>query len=177
MAPAAVPAEQTPGPVTQPVPAEVTIEPLPAGRRLIRLPGTEFPLRLKPICATGLKFDSLSIGIADTRKTFGPDEFGTETVLETSLRIPGRQIGPIAVDEFCLAAAESAATMSIIDALTANVSVRCSNESEQAVHYDALALEIRLVCSSQDVPAEPDSVSAAEDPADQDQDASSPTRF
>ena len=175
--PAAVLAEQAPGPVTQPTAAEISIDPSPAGRRLIRLPGAEFPLRLAPVCPSGLEFDSLSISVADTRKNFGAADFGAETVLETSLRIPGRQIGPVAVDKFCAAAADSPASMNIADALTAHVATRCSNASEQAVNYDAFALEILLICNSRDEPAEADSASAAEQPAGENQDSPSPTRF
>lgn len=178
VAPAPALAEEGTRPVTQPVAAEVAIDPVPAGRRLIQLPGIEFPLRLAPACASGQAFDSLSISIADTRKTFSAAEFASAAVLETRLQIPGRQIGPIAVDGFCVTASSAPpATVNITDAFTANVAVRCNSETQQFVSYATLALEIMLVCRLPDETADADHATAADPAGDENQDVSSFTRF
>ena len=171
-------AEQGAAPVTQSAAAEVTIDPVPAGQRLIRLPGIEFPLRVTPACAAGQEFASLSISIADTRRIFSATDFETEPVLETSLRVPGRQISPIAIDEFCVAAGSSSpTTVSITDAFTAHIAMRCNSESQQLVNYDTLALEILLICRLPDETAAAGLPTATEQPGNEDQDASSMTRF
>jgi len=156
--------------VVQSEPARVTIEQQPAGRRLLRLPGIEFPLRIAPVCAPGLTIDSLSINIADTRRIFRSADFDDQPAIETTLYVPGRQIGPMAVAKFCIADApadDRHSGVSVADAYTANVSLRCVSDTQQSVAYETLALQVILLCG---VPGS--------SKADKDQDASSSmTRF
>ena len=171
-------AERGEQPVSQAEPAQITIDPLPAGRRLVQLPGVEFRLRLAPACPDDLAFQSLVVSIADTRQAFDVTDFETAAEIETSLRVPGRQISPIAVDQFCIADSESSLTaVKISDAFTANVSTRCGSESRQAITFDALALEVLLVCRIPGGTAAADSATpAADDPAETEaQDASAAT--
>ena len=171
-------AEDGARPVSQAEPAEITVDPVPAGRRLIRLPGVEFPLRLAPACPDDLAFQSLLISIADTRRSFTAADFEAAAEVDARMQIPARQIGPIAVDEFCIADSESSsAAVNISDAFTAHVSVRCGNESRQAVSYDTLALDIRLLCRLPGgITATDSAPTAAGDPAGSDaQEASSAT--
>lgn len=168
----------------QHAPAEATIDRQPAGQRLITLPGIEFPLRVQPDCAPGLTLDSLSISIADTRRTFRAADFDAEPVIETTLRIPRRQAGPLGIDGFCASdttADEGPSTAHVADAYTANVSMRCSNDATQSVVYDTLALDITLRCAAADTDAVADESRTDPLPSDKtrdDQDASaSMTRF
>lgn len=175
----ALPEQQT-LPVAQAEPAQIAIDPLPAGRRLIRLPGVEFPLRLTPACPDNLDFQSLLISIADSRRTFSPVDFDAAATIETRIRVPARQTSPIAVDEFCEADAEPMPTaVTISDAFTASISMRCGSESRQSVSYDTLALEIQLVCRLPGGETETGSApTAAGNPSETpDQDASSSARF
>ena len=170
-------AEQGDAPVTQLQPAEVSIDPIQDGRRLIRLPSVEFTLQLTPACAPERAFQSLSISIADTRRTFGAADFSANEFIETRMRVPGRQIGPLAVDDFCVASAEyPTATLTVGDAFTASVSVRCGNEALQSVAYDTLALDVLLVCNVPDDAGQSDAA-ASTAPDEEDQESSSSFRF
>ena len=134
-------------------PARVAIDVLPAGRRLIRLPSLEFRLRIEPRCDPELQIQSVSISVADTHKTYDAADFAETSMLETTLRLPGRQIGPLAVDAFCESPSGPASTR-VAEALSANVSLRCANDSRQAVNYENLALDVLLTCSANE-PVEP----------------------
>ena len=134
-------------------PAEVTIDRQSAGRRLIALPEIGFPLRLQPDCAPGMMLDSLSISIADTRRTFRAADFSAAAVIETKLRIPRRQVSPLAVDGFCSAGAaesNSATAVKVAGAYSASVSLRCASDAEQSVVYDTVALDVTLHCAATD---------------------------
>ena len=170
-------AEHSLSAVTQPAAAEVTIDRLQDGRRLIRLPAVEFPLRVAPACPMGQTFRSLSISVADTHRTFDATDFATDAVIETTMRIPGRQIGPLAVDNFCVDAADKTAdSLRIGDAFTATVSIRCDAESQDSVIYDSVPLDLVLVCTLPGNDNSSDAESAAK-PDDDDQDSSSALRF
>ena len=167
-------------PVSQAEPAQITMDPLPAGRRLIRLPGVEFPLRLAPACPDDLDFQSLLISIADTRRTFSAVDFDAAATIDTRVRVSARQTSPIAVDEFCVADAESTASaVTISDAFTASISMRCGSESQESVIYDTLALEIQLVCRLPGGTTEMESAptAAGDSPETPGQEASSSVRF
>ena len=171
-------------PVVQHAPAEATIDRQPAGRRLVTLPGIEFPLRVQPACAPGLTLDSLSISIADTRRTYRAADFDEEAVIETTLRIPRRQAGPLGIDGFCASDTtmdDGPSTAHVADAYTASVSMRCANDATQSVVYDTLALDITLRCAATESDAAADESefdALSSDKTLDDQDASSSmTRF
>lgn len=131
--------------------AVVELDRQPTGRRLLRLPNLDFPLQIEPRCGFGLRIESLSISIADTNKSFAAKDFLEQSTLETSFRLPGRQIGPLAIEQFCTADDESpsnSSTLIIRDALTAHISLRCADDVRQTVVYETLALEIRMVCKN-----------------------------
>jgi len=158
-------------------PAVADIGPLPADRRLIRLPDLEFPLLIEPHCAADLRVESVSISVADTRRSYGARKFDTNMLLKTTIRVPRRQIGPLAVDRFCLADGdgENEHSARIPGAFTANVSLRCANDIRQSISYETLALEVRLLCKT----AEGANTDSADDQVD-DQESESPsslTRF
>ena len=135
-------------------PARVGIDVAPAGRRLIHLPTLEFPLRIEPRCSPGLRIESVSISVADTRRTYSAQDFEKTATIETTLRLPGRQIGPLAIDAFCADKSEPA-TRRVADALTANVSLHCTNDTQQSVNYEMLALDVLLHCDTKE-PVQPD---------------------
>lgn len=141
-------AEQVAPPVIQLEPAKVSIDRLQDGRRLVRLPSIEFELQLTPACGPDQSFHSLSISIADTRRTFGAAEFTANARIETRLRVSGRQIGPLAVDDFCaVSTSPGDAVLRIGAAFTAAISVRCDAGSQQKVTYDSLPLDLELHCN------------------------------
>ena len=138
-------------PIARAEPVSVEIAPQPAGRRLIRLPSLEFTLQIEPRCEADTRVASVSISVADTRRTYDAAQFDKQPRLETSINIPQRQIGPLSIGQFCIASddlQEAGQVMRVPDALTAQVSLRCANDAGQSIIYETLALEVRLLCQT-----------------------------
>ena len=121
---------------------------LRSSSRPIRLPSLTFAVRIKASCAATLAAKSISISIADTRISVQVDESG---VIEKSIRVPKKQLGPIAVSDFCIAGEDpgSAQELNLRDALSAQLSLHCSGENQESMIYETVALEVALQC---DVP-------------------------
>ena len=133
--------------------ALVEITPRPPGRTLIRLPSITFTLRVEPRCAAGLDAESVSISVADTRLNLGREALlnpapGEAAVVARKMRIPRSQIGPVAIEDFCIAgeAPNATAPLRVHDALSAQLSLRCGDESRQSIVYQTVALEVTLSC-------------------------------
>ena len=131
-------------------PAVASIAPHPGSRRLIRLPELEFPLRISARCGAGRAPESISISIADTRKTISGEDLPAAATLETSVRIAARQIAPIAVREFCVAESTTQHSLLVATALTAHVSLRCVKDDESTIVFRAKALDVFLDCETSD---------------------------
>jgi hypothetical protein len=139
--------------------AEVTIDPVPQDRRLIRLPELEFAMRIDANCVGETQARSILISIADSVAahdvTAQEGRPPNEIILETTFKVPGRQIAPIAIDGFCVSGDDSnstAQTLLIPAAVAANISLRCTSENSQSVRYDRLPLQIQLICAPADDP-------------------------
>jgi hypothetical protein len=116
--------------------------------RPIRLPSLTFAVRIKASCPTELEAKSISVSIADTRINVQPDDTG---VIEKSIRVPKKQLGPISVDNFCIAGDDvsSEQELQLRDALSAQLSLHCSGDNRDSITYETVALEVTLQC---DVP-------------------------
>jgi hypothetical protein len=116
--------------------------------RPIRLPSLTFAVRIEASCAAPLETKSISISIADTRINVQPDDTG---VIERSIRVPRKQLGPISVNDFCIAGdgASSEQELHLRDALSAQLSLHCSGDNQEWMTYETVALEVALQC---DVP-------------------------
>ena len=135
--------------------ARVEIAAQPEGRRLIRLPRLEFPITIEPDCVGDTTIESVSISVADTQHRFDAADFDRESILATSLSLPRRQIGPLAIEQFCSRDDESdEKTMLITDAFTAQASLRCASEIRPTMIYETVKLGIRLLCKSVDPAAD-----------------------
>lgn len=118
-------------------------------RHLVTLPALEFPLRLRPGCATGTAVEYVSVTAADTQLVFRAADFDSGEALEATLRLPGEQLAPLAIDAVCSAgetAADEAALL-LPSAFSAHASLLCSGESRREMTYATLALAVRLVCA------------------------------
>ncbi len=132
----------------------------PSGRRPIYLPNLEFTIRLEPHCAAGLNADSISVSVADTRLSIGHQALAEQSVIETTIQVPRKQIGPLVVEDFCVTGDNAAndAVLHIRDAMTSQLSLKCADDSRQSILYRTEALAIRLVCETpavDQVPASP----------------------
>jgi len=133
-------------------PATVAITAQRAGRRLIQLPALEFSLTIEPKCENDMRVESISISVADTRKTVTAAE-ASESVVVTTLTLPGRQTAPLAVVDFCRSdedQSQSSREILVREAFTANLSLRCTNDERQSVVYSSQALDLALSCESGD---------------------------
>ncbi len=128
--------------------ALVAISELPSGRHSMRLPSLEFTIRLEPRCAVGMDADSISVSVADTRLRIGRDALAEQPVIETTIRVPREQIGPLVIRDFCVAGDDAAngSEMRVRDALTVQLSLRCTDESRQSIIYQTESLAITLIC-------------------------------
>jgi len=129
-------------------PAVASITPHPGSRKLIRLPELEFPLRISAQCAAGRTPESISISVADTHRTFSGEILPVSATLDTSVRIPPRQIAPIAIRDFCITASESRPSLLVTTALTAQISLRCVKDDERSIAFRAEALDVVLNCET-----------------------------
>ncbi len=135
--------------------ARVEIPAIPEGRRLIRLPRLDFRLIIEPQCAGNSSVESVSISVADTRRRYDTADFADQSVLETSLSLPRRQTGRLAIEQFCTHDEESSdRSLLIPDAFTAQASLRCAGEAHQAMIYEAVRLGVRLLCKAPETTSE-----------------------
>lgn len=141
--------------------ADVEIKPRAPGRRLIRLPNLEFPMRIEAGCFGEARAESVSISIADTVETHDVSTLDTDLtnniVVETTFRVPGGQIAPITIEHFCTNDddhSNAAQSLLVRAAAAANISLRCSNDNAQSVRYAHVSLEIKFVCMTLDEPSD-----------------------
>ena len=116
------------------------------GRNLVRLPDIGFQLGISTYCANSGQPASLSITIADTRRTLRTEDLrGTRTV-DISMRVPASQIAPLALREFCIDPASEGESILITSALALQASLRCSRGDNQSIVFAAEPLDIRVDC-------------------------------
>jgi hypothetical protein len=141
-------------------PATVEITAQPAGRRLIQLPALEFSLTIEPQCESDMRVESISISVADTRKTVTAVE-ADKSIVATTLTLPSRQAAPLALVDFCQSdedQSRSSREVLVREAFTAHLSLRCSNDERQSIVYASQALDLALRCESGDQEPSADSV-------------------
>lgn len=137
-------------------PAPAAIPAQANGRRLLQLPDLEFRLRITTRCTAGRRAESLSISIADTRKTLSGDSLPPATEIETSMRIEARQLAPLALRSFCVAGGDSGRTLLVPAALTAQASLRCADDDTESIVYASESLDVSIRCEP-----EPESTEAS----------------
>lgn len=133
--------------------------------RLVNLPSLTFVVRAAASCPEAQSAESISISIADTRISVQPN---SDEVVEQTIRVSGKQLGPVAVEEFCLAAElkderqDTAEPLVTNDALTAQMSLRCVGENAESIQYDTAVLSVALQCARPETEQTPSPVSAAQ---------------
>lgn len=130
------------------VPAVAQVKPLPKGRRSIRLPALEFALSMKADCAIDGEVQSVSISIADTRRSFSDGKLANISDEAIIFSISARQLSPVAVEGFCLLDDdhESVQEHLIQDAVTLHSSLRCADGDVESITYASHALDVMLQC-------------------------------
>jgi hypothetical protein len=136
-----------------PEPAVAILSVQPAGRNLVRLPDVEFRLSLSTHCANGGQPESLSITIADTHMNLRAEELQAGRKFDVAMRIPARQIAPLALHEFCIDPASEGDSVLITSAMALQASLRCSRGDDHSIVFAAQPLDIRVDCISAAVTA------------------------
>ena len=142
-------------------PSVASIQPLAEGRRLVRLPALEFEFEIHASCGPSQAVKSVSISVADTRKTLSSADLPEGATVNTTVTLPARQLSPIAVDGFCPETAVEGSSLLLQDAVTAQISLRCAGEDGDSITYSSRSLDLTLVCDNGpeaqgDVPASTD---------------------
>jgi len=133
--------------------AVAEINPVAGDRQLLALPTLRFSLAIEPRCGATARVESISVSAADTRQTFSIDDIGEQPVVEATLSIPNRQLGPIRIGEFCRLTDMNAVEtrdLTVRGALTAHLALRCVRDEELSITYVSQPLDIILRCNIAD---------------------------
>ena len=140
----------------------------PGGRRFVELPALEYRFEVEAACTGSRTPRSLSISVADSRVALAGAALEGETVRELVLTVPGRQLAPIALDDFCVAApaageelpegyeAASAFTaasapprlLTVPAVVSAQASLVCGDEAGSRIRYVTKPLAVTLACAA-----------------------------
>ncbi len=135
----------------------VNLAPRDPGRNFVRLPTLEYQFEVHTQCSDSRSPESLSLNVADTRKSLQADKIVSNGPTEISLRIPASQIAPLVVEGFCVAPveeggdgiSEAPTKITIPAALSAQASLLCAGDEDKAMTYVSRTLDVSLVCDRQ----------------------------
>jgi hypothetical protein len=135
----------------------VPLAPRNPGRNFVRLPTLEYMFEIYTYCSDSRSPASLSLNVADTRKSLQASQIASDGPTEISLKIPANQIAPLVVEDFCIvevqedsdAISESQTQITIPAALSAQASLLCAGDEDKAITYVSSTLDVSLVCDTQ----------------------------
>lgn len=147
----------------------ITVMPRPADD--IALPSLTYAMTLTTYCDENWQPASVSISIADSRRSFNAEQLEVAAVLEVELQVPSNQIAPLPIEQFCIEDDQEVLQPAIADddrqpvgthdnkitipaALSAQASLLCATESEQSITYVTKPLDVTLECSAHEPAAE-----------------------
>ena len=127
----------------------------PNASQQTRLPKLKFSVHMEFVCEDQATAESLTISVADAHERHVPDRDAKS--VHAVVTVPRNQIAAVATGDFC-ADVGNAGELLLASVATAQVSLRCRNDSRSSVSYASLGLPVRLVCvqdSSAEVSAAP----------------------
>ncbi len=135
----------------------VVLAPRPYGR-FIRLPSLEIEFSVRPSCPGDSQPQSVTLSVADTRKSIGVENLTARQIATITLQVPAKQIAPIAAADFCRISGDDGSVyegkeLTFADALTAHASLRCSADSDDSITYVSHALNVKIRCEEDDTEA------------------------
>lgn len=145
----------------------VNLAPRNPGRNFLRLPTLEYEFEIHTQCTDSRSPATLSLNVADTRKSLQSDKIIIDGPTRISLRIPANQIAPLVVEDFCIVAdtndadgtiesrARTTGPLTIPAALSAQASLLCASEEDKAMTYVSRTLDVSLICDEPEKNAEP----------------------
>lgn len=116
-----------------------------AGRTFLRLPAIEYQFDLAANCPVGLTAETISISVADTRKSLATADISGKETTVVKMVVPAAQIGPVAVAGFCVAE-DDQETFRIPAVLSLQASLLCANEEVRQMIYASRSLDVTLSC-------------------------------
>lgn len=134
----------------------VNVGPRNPGRGPLSLPDLEYRFNIDASCRDDMTPASLSLVIADTRRSFDTDQIDSGGLKDVRLKVPAAQIAPVVIADFCVAEAVGAelvlqaaavSPLTVRAALSAQASLMCAGEGTQSIVYTSEALDLLLVCS------------------------------
>ena len=123
----------------------VEIDVRPAGRNFMRLPSLSYTFELVVDCAADLTPKAISLSIADTRKSLAPSDIAVDEMTSISLTVPAAQIGPIAMEGFCVTSSEQE-SLRIPAVLSVQAALLCANDTDSHMVYASKPLDVTLSC-------------------------------
>ena len=117
----------------------------PAGRNFMRLPALAYQFDLGANCPVGLEAKTIALNIADTRKLLAANDLSSDATTRIKMTIPASQIGPIALDGFCVVQ-DAQETVRIPAVLSVQASLSCANEESRQMIYASISLDVTLSC-------------------------------
>ena len=127
--------------------ASAQLAPREQGPQQISLPSLEFSLLAILACPPDADVQSVTVSIADTHKRFGHTEISDEAELDIRISVPGNQIPPVSVADFCMNDGPSDEKGLLVPGVaTAQVSLRCRSETGSSVHFASAVMPLRLDC-------------------------------
>jgi len=106
-------------------------------RAPLQLPDLEYQFRIDAVCRDDLSPASLSLSVADTRRTFN-----------------AAQIAPVVIANFCVSegdanqASTSNSSLTVHSALSAQASLLCIGDTDRSMKYASANLDVILVCEN-----------------------------
>jgi len=135
----------------------INIEKREDGRNFMRLPSLTYELDIDKKCGGDLRPAVLSLSVADTRRSFNADDFSDSENFAIRFAVPAAQIGPIAVESFCVQSEtaegeteskiDESEPMTVPAVLSLQASLLCASEMESQITYASASLDITLACT------------------------------
>ena len=120
-----------------------------AGRAFMQLPTLSYVFDISVTCTADLEPVTVSLSIADTRKSLATKEISNAGNTSITMTIPEAQIGPIAVNGFCVTAGV-AESIRIPAVLSAQASLLCANDEGGRMIYASRSLDVTLLCAAEE---------------------------
>lgn len=130
---------------------QIAMKPRAEGTRFLTLPALEYRFFLEARCTEGFAPETLSVGIADSRKSLRSAEIPAQEAFELTLPVPADQVGPVALHSFCKETAANEAGPSSLSLLipavvSAQFALICVNAGEREISYVSEPVDVMLTC-------------------------------
>ena len=112
----------------------------------MRLPSLPYSFEIKTLCESGLNPTLLSLSVADTRRSLQAEELADAQTASLAFTIPAAQIGPIALNQFCVQTQEHAELLTLPSVLSVQASLLCASDTKRRMIYASAPLAVSLEC-------------------------------